>query len=474
MNILTQRSEAEASLLGAMLIEPTVISDLPQWGIVAEDFASEEHSTIFSAIVAAYNKSDIDMVILKDIMERDGTWAQVGGEAYILSLAKGLPVAANAPHYAKIIKENSNRRRLTAACETAQFQLKDGSGESVADVLSTLQTSVNNIADAGKGGATSDARSILSVMVKELRDGTLMKDGLPTGFVDIDKITRGLHPGELTIIGGRPGSGKTALMMTFAEQVCRGGRLPYQRVDQHAPVFVISLEMSDRELFRRMLSSYTDIPKDRMADLGSVEKVEDAAINHLSWMPMYIDVSSNPSLPHILSVSRMAVRKNGVEAIFIDYIQLIQGPKRDGRVQEVSEVSRSLKLLARQLNVPIVTGAQLNRGVEHREGNRPKLSDLRESGSIEQDADVVMLLHREEMFHLGDPNWGLSNPDKVGLAEVIIAKHRNGATGKVDCYFHRPTTRYKPKGGHALATVKSEPGGIVDDRGPWWEEKSDE
>jgi hypothetical protein len=285
--------------------------------------------------------------------------------------------------------------------------------------------------------------------------------GVATGYYDLDDKLRGLQPGELLVLAARPSMGKTALALNLAEQMACGGISSGQTPTKRVHVGIFSLEMSKQALVQRMLSARSGVQGQllrggtRMGDKNLRDLM--MAADELKAAPIYIDDSPDLTVLNLRARARRMVAQHGVKAIMIDYLQLMSAPgaARESRQVEVSTISRGVKALARELKVPILCLSQLNRASESREGNRPRMSDLRESGSIEQDADVILLLHREEYYHVQDESWKQENPDKVGIAEIIIAKQRNGPTGVVKLYWDNNTTRFKNYDAHMQA-----PGGV--------------
>jgi replicative DNA helicase len=275
--------------------------------------------------------------------------------------------------------------------------------------------------------------------------------GVPTGFDDLDELTRGLQPGEMVVIAARPSMGKTALSLNLAEQMARGGRTPWNPHPKgpNAGVAFFSLEMSKTAIAQRFLSAMSGVNSHDLRSGKSFGGDEwgriIAACGDLKECPIFVDDTPGLTVLALRARARRMVAQHDVRAIIVDYLQLLTAPgsARESRQVEVSAISRGIKALARELNVPVICLSQLNRASEQREGNRPRMSDLRESGSIEQDADVVMLLHREDYYHVGNPEWAEENPDKVGTAELIIAKQRNGPTDVVRLTWDAATTRFK-------------------------------
>lgn len=447
--------EAEMALLGSMLLDPEVIPDVVGLVGTREDFHLESHSAVFDAIVEVYDRhKNGDLVLIQDALRTDGKLELVGGDAYLLQLAEGVPSAANAVYYAKIVSEKSKLRRLVMAAETILYDamnVGEAGLEGAREVLDKAEAAIFKIAELDEKGDPQKLAELLTLELERIRaaEGVGIS-GIASGFADLDRILSGLQRGEMLILAARPSMGKTAFALNLAEQISRGGITPYDRDEERrVPVGVFSLEMSKAAVSQRLLSAFADVDSHKIRT-GAVSKqelarLELAAAESLSSLPLYIDDTPGLTLLGLRSRARRMKDRHGVQALFIDYLQLLSAPgsARESRQVEVSAISRGIKALARELDVPIVCLSQLNRASEQREGNRPRMSDLRESGSIEQDADVVMLLHREDYYHTSDPNWADENPDKVGVAEIIIAKQRNGPTGVVKLTWDSRITRFK-------------------------------
>jgi replicative DNA helicase len=318
-------------------------------------------------------------------------------------------------------------------------------------------------------------------MVAE-RDGWPMT-GLRTGYGDLDDLLRGLQPGELIILAARPSMGKTSMALNLAEQIAMGGvPVAGAPATQNVPVGLFSLEMSKNAIVQRLLSARAGVSGQHLRGGHAISKAEldriGIAADDLKHAPIYIDDLPNLTVLNLRARARRMVAQYGVKVIMIDYLQLMSAPgsARESRQVEVSAISRGVKALARELNIPVVCLSQLNRASEQREGNRPRMADLRESGSIEQDADVILLLHREDYYHVQDEDWKIENPDKVGVAEVIVAKQRNGPTDVVKLKWDPRTTRFRNFEPHAQApggypfdeySTPSRAAGGVSEPKPW-------
>ncbi|QYU67436.1 replicative DNA helicase [Leptolyngbya sp. 15MV] len=370
--------------------------------------------------------------------------------------------------YAKTVADKARLRRLIEAADRIIYDALN-SGEygidATREIIDTAETLVFEIAQEDQN--KTDPQELATLVRQELErlesaDGRGIS-GLPTGFHDLDKLLSGLQPGEMIVLAARPSMGKTALALNLAEQVARGGRTP-EEAPRGSPVAVgvFSLEMSKASLVQRLLSAFSQVDSQRIRT-GQLSAQERATIRTcaegLIETPVHIDDTPGLAVLQLRSRARRMVAQHGVGCIIIDYLQLLSAPGagRESRQVEVSAISRGIKALARELNVPVVVLSQLNRASEQREGNRPRMSDLRESGSIEQDADVVLLLHREDYYHRGEPAWDPQSPEfdeanreKIGTAELIVAKQRNGPTGTVMLTWDSRTTRFRNHAGHGF------------------------
>lgn len=440
--------EAEMALLGSLLLDPTVTADIITLIPNSSPFYSEQHAAIFDGLLSLYERHQQgDLLQLMDVLRDRGALEQVGGSEYLVSLAEQVPSAANAPHYAQIVAEKYRLRRLIdAAGETIYeaFHHAENGPEGARGVLDAAERRIFEIAeqsDPSDAAALGDLLQKTIDMLEESEGRSIT--GLSTGFYDLDHLTGGLQPGELIILAARPSMGKTALALNLAEQIAFRGRHPQDK----APVLLFSMEMSKQAVSQRFLSAYSGVDSHLMRSnrLGGehYKRLIEAA-GGLSEAPLYVDDTPVLSVMQLRARARRLKARHDISCVIVDYLQLMSAPAsaRESRQVEVSAISRGIKALARELSVPVVCLSQLNRAAESREGHRPRMSDLRESGSIEQDADVIMLLHREEYFHIGDDQWFQDNPESVGLAELIIAKQRNGPTGMVKLTWNADTTRF--------------------------------
>ena len=422
---------AEQSVLGGMLLSKDAIADVVE-SLRASDFYKPAHETIYEAILSLYGHgSPADAITVADELKKRGELARVGGAAYIHTLIASVPTAANAQYYAEIVKEHAIMRRLIEA-GTKIAQLGYANETEVDTLVDQAQAEIYAVTD---GTAKEDYVSFseaLEETINEIDANSNRPDGVygvPTDFIEFDELTGGLHGGQMIVIAARPGVGKS----TLALDIARSAAIHHQM----ATVF-FSLEMSRTELAMRVLSAEGKISMGRLkkGDLDTEGWTNLATLQgRIDSAPLFIDDSPNMTLMEIRAKCRRLKQRNDLKLVVLDYLQLMSsGKKVESRQQEVSEFSRSLKLLAKELDVPVIALSQLNRGSEQRTDKRPMVSDLRESGSIEQDADMVILLHREDMY----------NPDseRVGEADMIIAKHRGGPTRTIPLAFSGKYSRF--------------------------------
>lgn len=422
---------AEQSVLGGMLLSKDAIADVVE-SLRASDFYKPAHETIYEAILSLYGHgSPADAITVADELKKRGELTRVGGASYIHTLIASVPTAANAQYYAEIVKEHAIMRRLIEA-GTKIAQLGYANETEVDILVDQAQAEIYAVTD---GNAKEDYVSFseaLEETINEIDANSNRPDGVygvPTDFIEFDEMTGGLHGGQMIVIAARPGVGKS----TLALDIARSAAIHHQMTT----VF-FSLEMSRTELAMRILSAEGKISMGRLkkGDLDTEGWTNLATLQgRIDSAPLFIDDSPNMTLMEIRAKCRRLKQRNDLKLVVLDYLQLMSsGKKVESRQQEVSEFSRSLKLLAKELDVPVIALSQLNRGSEQRTDKRPMVSDLRESGSIEQDADMVILLHREDMY----------NPDseRVGEADMIIAKHRGGPTRTIPLAFSGKYSRF--------------------------------
>jgi len=447
--------EAEMSLLGSMLLEPRLVGEVLSLVRKPEDFYKEVHGSIFQAILTVYDKFHSgDIVQIVEALPDRAILESVGGPDYLVELANSVPSAVNAPHYARIVAEKAKLRRLIAASGQIlydAYHAPEIGPDGVREVLDRAEMAVFEIAQESDSSDPQKLAELLQIEIERLENAEGKGiTGIQTGYHELDDMLSGLQPSEMIVIAARPSMGKTALALNIAEQIAMGGHpAKHAPTDaQRIPVAVFSLEMSKSAVTQRLLSAASGVDSHKLrgghfsdSDFREILRVSQI----LSEAPMLVDDSPNLTVLTLRARARRLVAQHGVRAIVVDYLQLLTAPgaARESRQVEVSTISRQIKALARELNIPVVCLSQLNRASEQREGNRPRMSDLRESGSIEQDADVIVLLHREDYYHTQNPEWAQENPDKVGVAELIVAKQRNGPTGVVKLTWDSHTTRFK-------------------------------
>jgi replicative DNA helicase len=432
---------AEAAVLGSMLIDPECIGDVIE--IVERDaFYRIEHRHIFEALITLYEKNKgvgIDAVLLRDELIKRNCLEEVGGVEYIAKILDSVPSSANVAYYAGIVKDKMLLRELIATAGEILDNAYNQTGEPH-EALDEAEQRIFAITDKNISGNVAALKDLVvrSFELIENRQGTHVT-GLATGYYELDDLTCGLQSGEMIIVAGRPSMGKTSLALNITEHI---------GLIEKVPIAIFSLEMGRQQLAERFLCSISEIDSQKVRrGLLSDEhykKLADACAE-LSEAPIYIDDTSTLWPLELRAKARRLKSRYNVQCIMVDYLQLMHlgAGRAESRQQEITTISRYLKSLARELNIPVLVLSQLNRAPEGREGHRPRMSDLRESGSIEQDADVVMLLHREAYYHKDDADWEQQNPEKVNTAELIIAKQRNGPTGTVKLTFREKITRFE-------------------------------
>ena len=430
---LPHNLEAERSVLGAILVHNDAFN-LAAQVIDSGDFYRDAHRRIFERMVSLNERHDaIDFVTLKEELARAGELDEVGGPAYVASLADGVPRATNVEYYARIVKEKSTLRNLIYAASKIVTNAYEADQESDV-ILDEAESAIFAVADDRLKAGFVSMRDLVKdsfPKIEKLFEQKRLITGVPTGFVDIDEMTRGLQAGDLVIVAARPSMGKTSLVLNIAQYVASLG--------DHVVGF-FSLEMSKESLFLRLLTSEAQIDGHRLMS-GAIGGNDYHRISHalekLNSMKLFIDDTANIGVLEMRAKSRRLQAEHGLSLLVVDYIQLMSGRGRfENRTLELASISRSLKGLAKELNVPIIVLSQLSRAPESRSDHRPQLSDLRESGALEQDADVVVLIYRDDVYNR-DPN----SPD-AGTAELILAKQRNGPTGVVKLAFLREQTRF--------------------------------
>ncbi|WP_029089266.1 replicative DNA helicase [Brevibacterium album] len=426
-----QDVEAEQSVLGGMLLSKDAIADVVET-LKPEDFYKPAHETIYSAILDLYSKGEpADAVTASAALQKSGDLARVGGAPYLHTLIASVPTAANAGFYARIVAETALLRKLVEAGTRIVQMGFDAEGDAE-EIVNTAQAEIFQVTER----RTTEDYEQLSVVVdrvvdniEKLSDQADGPAGIPTGFAEFDYLTNGLHPGQMIVIAARPGMGKSTLALDFVRSAA---------IQSNRATVFFSLEMSADELAMRLLSAETGIPLQslRRGELSSPDWTTVAStMGRIHEAPLFLDDSPNMALTEIRAKCRRLKQQHNLQMVVVDYLQLMSSGKRvESRQQEVSEFSRSLKLLAKELEVPVIALSQLNRSSEQRTDKRPMISDLRESGSIEQDADMVLLIHREDMYDKEHP--------RAGEADIIVAKHRAGPTGDIPVAFQGAKSRF--------------------------------
>lgn len=421
---------AEQSVLGAMLLSKDAIGEVTEI-LRGRDFYRLAHEYIFDAVMDLYGRGEpVDAITVADLLGKRGHLGQVGGHIYLHELVSSVSVTANATYYAEIVRDKATLRRLVDASMKISQLGYQASGD-VNDIVDRAQQAIYEVAE---GKASEDYQPLSELVeitldeIESLHQHGVMA-GVPTGFIDLDHLTNGLHPGQMVIVAARPGMGKSTLGLDFARAASIKHGL--------CSVF-FSLEMTKSEIVMRLLSAESSVPLNniRKGDMRDEDWSRIAAkTSQVSQAPLFIDDSPNLTMMEIRAKARRLKQRFDLKLIVIDYMQLMSsGKKVESRQLEVSEFSRQIKLLAKELEVPVVALSQLNRGPETRQDKKPLLSDLRESGSLEQDADVVILLHREDAYDKSSP--------RAGEADFIVAKHRNGATDVIPVAFQGAMSRF--------------------------------
>jgi replicative DNA helicase len=429
-----QNLEAEQSVLGGILLDNGAINSVLEI-IETGDFYSEAHRKIFSAIIELSEKNEpSDLITLSSILRDKKHLDGIGGESYLASLVDGVPSAANIAYYSKIVKEKAILRKLIGAAT----EILNKSYDSGADIDNVLDESEHTIFEISENKIKPTFFPIKEIIkdsfrtIEKLYEKKALITGVSSGFKKVDEITSGLQKSDLIIVAGRPSMGKTALAINIAQ---------YAAIENEIPVAIFSLEMSKEQLAFRMLSSEARVDSQRLRK-GFVGEVDwpklTTAAGRLSEAPIYIDDTPAISVLEMKAKARRLKAERGLGLVVLDYLQLMRGRDTSApREQEISEISRSLKSLAKELEVPVMALSQLNRQVEARSDKRPQLADLRESGAIEQDADVIIFIYRDEVYNKSE-----DNPER-GKAEIIVGKQRNGPTGLVKLAFLNEYTRFE-------------------------------
>lgn len=428
--MIPQNVEAEEAVLGSLLIDPEALFRVAPF-LKANDFYIQKNAWIYEAILALHERREpIDFVTICDELERREQLKEIGGAAYITQLINAVPSAIHVESYGHIVEQAAIRRRLiNAASQIAQLAYQEAE-----EIDLTVDQAEQVLFSVSQRRITRDLTPIQEVIrsyydrIEYLYAHQGEPLGVPTGYVDIDRMLGGLQRSDFIIIAARPSVGKTSLCLSIARNAARYG--------QHVAVF--SLEMSKEQIVQRIVSAETGIDTQRLR-MGNLHDNEwplfVEATGKLADLPIYIDDTPAISVLQLRTKARRLHSEHGLDLIFVDYLQLMSGDVHsENRVQEVSYISRSLKAIARELDVPVVAASQLSRAVEQRTDKRPILADLRESGSLEQDADIVMFIYRDELYH--------PDTERPNIADVIIAKHRNGPTGNIQLFFRKRLAQF--------------------------------
>ena len=423
-------AEAEQSVLGSLLIDRDAIIRVASY-VRPEDFYFSANGAVYRAILELYNRREpTDFVTLSDELERQGALDEIGGIGYLSSLLNSVPTAVHVEYYGKIVERESTRRRLI----DAGAKIVGIGYQSDVEAADALDAAERTLFDVSQKRQTKDFQSIKDVLDRFFDQLEFLHEhrgevvGVPSGFSDLDQLTGGLQRSDLIIVAARPSMGKSAFALGLA----------YGAAVQHGKsVGMFTLEMSAEQMVQRLLSTETGVDSQRLR-LGMIDDSEwdriSRAFGRLAEANIFIDDSANASIMDVRSKARRLQAEHGLDLVIVDYLQLMSGRRTENRVNEVSEITRGLKGLARELNVPVIALSQLSRAVETRADHKPMLSDLRESGSIEQDADIVMFIYRDDKYD--------ENSEKKGIAEIIVAKHRNGPVGTINLRFFERTARF--------------------------------
>ena len=430
--VVPHNREAEEALLGSVLINPEAYYDVAPF-LQADDFYTHRHQWIWQVFVRLHERrSPIDFLTVTEDLGRMGQLAEIGGAAYLTYLVTNVPTSLHAEAYGRIIEDNSIRRRmLTAANDIAKLAYKEGA--SVDEVMDDAEKAIFSVSERRLTRDLQPIQQVLSDYYDRIdqlarQGGDIF--GVPTGFIDLDRLLMGLQPSDFILIAGRPGTGKTAFMLTAAKNAA-------QIHKKHVAIF--SLEMSNEQLVQRLIAQETGIDSQRLRT-GKLEEDEWPLFTHaievLSDTRIFLDDTPALTPLQLRTKCRRLHLEFQLDLILVDYLQLMSsGARNENRVQEVSYISRNLKVLARELNVPVLAAAQLSRAIEQRADKEPQLSDLRESGSLEQDADIVMFIHRPEMYE--------KDTLKKNVAQIKVSKHRNGPVGTVELIFRNNVAKFE-------------------------------
>ncbi len=426
--------EAEMCMLASMMLDKDVVGQVVQI-LGRDELYQADHQILFDIIVKLYEQNrPIDAVIVTEELKKRQLLDEIGGVAYIGQILNSVPSAAHGAHYAQIVREKALLRQLIGASNDI---LRDAYAphEQADLVLDKAEKRIFDIAQKKVGGSMVPLENVLHEVFEMIENRG--QRGLETLFTELDDMLNGLQKGEMIIIAARPSMGKTAFAMNIVEAIA---------ADQRLPCAVFSLEMSKQQLAQRLLCSRGNIDSHKlrkgMLQAHEYQKLANV-VGELAKAPIWVDDSPGLTPLELRAKARRLKLQHDIKCIMIDYMQLMDNPGPENRQQQISEISRGIKAVARELEIPVIALSQLNRASEGRDGHRPRMSDLRESGSIEQDADVIMLLHREDYYRMSEPDFV---PDNI--AEVIIAKQRNGPTGTVKLTFDNKCTRFRNLAAH--------------------------
>lgn len=434
LRIPPQNLDAEKALLGALMLRKEAIYDIEDL-ITPDTFYSDKHRTIFQAIIKLHTKSEpVDLLSLATKLEELGQLDQVGGRSYLAELAESVPASTNAKHYAKLLEKKEIQRKLIDTGEfVSELGFSEGE-EEIEDILDKAEKKIFGVTNVPRGQKFISIKHSLEetwAQIEALQEADGGLRGVPSGYPALDNLLAGFQKSDLIILAARPSVGKTTLALDIARNAA---------VKHGVAVGIFSLEMSASQLTQRMLSAHSKVDawKLRTGKLSMEQEFQalSEALSELSKAPIYIDDQAGNNITKMKAAARRLKSEHNLGLIVIDYLQLMNTNKNyDNMVNQVTEISRSLKGLARELDVPVIALSQLSRAVESR-GGKPRLSDLRDSGSIEQDADVVMFIHRE------DRAGTRTESESTGIAEILVEKHRNGPVGKVDLFFDEKTSSF--------------------------------
>ena len=423
--------EAEESLLGAMLISRDAVSSVLEI-VKSDDFYRKQNQVIFDATLELFSKGEpVDAITIADHLKKKGLLEEIGGKTFIHSLISNIPLAANAEYYGKIVRNHSILRKLIYAATdiaTMGYEVPEDLAATVdkaQELIFSIYQDLNQGNNKNSVAVMKDIAPEVFYEVEKLFEAGSDVSGIPTGYIELDKITLGFQKSDLIIIAARPGMGKTSLVLGMALNIA---------LKEKMPIAIFSLEMSKHQVGQRLMSAQARIDLQRFRD-GKIKEDEwtklGRAVEKLAECKLYVDDTAFLTVMDLRSRARMMASTYGIKMIIVDYLQLMQSTSnyRGNKVQEITEISQNLKSIAKELNIPVIAVSQLSREVEKRDDRKPRLADLRESGSIEQDADLVAFVYRDEYYD--------ENSQRKGEADLIIAKHRNGPLGKVTLQFNQ-------------------------------------